>query len=63
MIKYCLLPKGMNFKRKDVTQYRIGAVPIDAYRNHDIKKDKYVFFADYCIFHLLLYINWCEKMN
>jgi hypothetical protein len=45
----------------DLTQYRIGAVSLDACKNHDHKIDKYVFFADFYIFHSLSYINRCEK--
>jgi hypothetical protein len=47
----------------DLTQYRIGAVPLDACRNHAYKIDKYRFFADFYIFHSLSYTDWCEKMN
>jgi hypothetical protein len=37
----------------DLTKYRIGAVPLEAYKNHYQKIDKYRFFSP--IFKLLIH--------
>jgi hypothetical protein len=41
----------------DLAQYRIGAVPLDACRNHEHKIDKYRFFRRILPFSLIIVLD------
>jgi hypothetical protein len=47
----------------DLTNYSVGAVSLDACRNHNHKVEKYRFLADSYIFHSLSYLNQCKEMS